>query len=111
MSNDEPSNTSEWHRIADASEVVEGRALALDVGSVAIALYRLGEECFAIGDICPHLEYVALSDGYLEGTTIECPMHQSCFDIRTGAVLSPPAEDNVASYPVRVRDGAVFVQI
>ena len=91
--------------------MLEGTPYAAEIAGVPIGLYRRGAELLAIGDICPHQGDVYLSDGYLEGETIECPMHQSCFSLRDGAVLAPPAEEGVASYAVRVEDGAVFVEL
>ncbi|WP_205007826.1 non-heme iron oxygenase ferredoxin subunit [Sphingosinithalassobacter portus] len=100
----------EWVRVAAESDVVEGEPFASEYGENAIALYRYEGTIFAIGDICPH-EDVRLSEGWLEGDRIECPLHQSCFEIRTGKVIEGgPAYEDVAAYDVRVEDGAVFVR-
>lgn len=101
---------SDWVRIADASEIADGEPFASEWNGEAIALYRHEGEIFAIGDICTH-EHVRLSDGWFEGDRIECPLHQSCFEIRTGKVIEGgPASEGVASYQVKVEDGAVFVK-
>lgn len=101
---------SDWARIADETDVIEGEAFASEYDGEAIALYRYEGEVFAIGDICTH-EHTRLSDGWLEGGRIECPLHQSCFEIRTGKVIEGgPATEDVAAYTVKVEDGGIFVR-
>jgi nitrite reductase/ring-hydroxylating ferredoxin subunit len=102
---------SDWHRASALEEVWEGAPLAVQVAGKPIALYRFGEAVHAVGDICPHQKDVKLSEGYLDGDTIECPMHQSCFNVRTGKVLTPPACDDLPVYPVRIEDGQVLVEV
>jgi NAD(P)H-dependent nitrite reductase small subunit len=102
---------ADWHRVASADEIAEGQAYPATVAGTAIAVYRVEGALYAIGNICPHQGDVLLSDGFVDGDRVECPMHQSCFEIRTGKVLGPPAQDDVAAYPVKVEDGAVFVRV
>ncbi len=102
---------AEWHRVASEDEIKEGEAFPVTAAGAAIAVYRLEGALYAIGNICPHQGDVLLSDGFVDGDKIECPMHQSCFEIRTGKVLGPPAQQDVPAYPVKVEDGAVFVRV
>jgi nitrite reductase/ring-hydroxylating ferredoxin subunit len=99
----------EWTRVASPGDVIEGEPFASEADGVAIALYRLGDEIFAIGDICTH-EHVRLSDGWLDGDRIECPLHQSCFEIRTGKVLNDPAYVDVACFAVMVEGDDIYVR-
>ena len=80
------------------------------VGDVGIAVLRLEDGFFAISDVCTH-EYALLSEGFCEEGKLECPLHQACFDIRSGAALDEPAEIPVATYKVKVEDGGVFVEV
>ncbi|HEX4737319.1 MAG TPA: non-heme iron oxygenase ferredoxin subunit [Allosphingosinicella sp.] len=101
---------SDWVRIADESDVSDGEAFASEVEGEAIALYRYEGAIYAIGDVCTH-EHVRLSDGWLDGDRIECPLHQSCFEIRTGKVIEGgPAYEDVPAYAVKVEGGGVFVR-
>jgi len=102
---------AQWHRATALDEVWEGAPLALDIAGTAVALYRFAGEVHCVGDFCPHQANVRLSGGFLDGESIECPMHQSCFNVKTGKVLGPPAQDDIPTYPVRIEDGVVFVQI
>jgi nitrite reductase/ring-hydroxylating ferredoxin subunit len=84
-----------------------GRAI---VGGEEIAVYNVGGEFYATSDTCTHDE-ASLSDGELFGHVVECPLHGARFDVRTGRALSLPAVYPVKSYPTRVVDGAVEVEL
>jgi len=100
----------EWHRVASEADLSPETPLGVRVGDVQIAVVRLEDGIFAINDVCTH-EYALLSEGYCEEGKLECPLHQALFDIRTGKALTEPAEVDVATYPVKVEGGAVFVQV
>lgn len=98
------------NRVADASALPIGGLQRVVVDGVAICLAHAEEGNFyAIGDRCTH-EAVSLSDGELWGMEVECPLHASVFDVRTGAVAGAPATLPVQSYPVVVEEGAVYVE-
>ena len=101
---------AEWHRVAAEADLKPETPLGVRVGDEQIMLVRLEDGIFAINDVCTH-EYAVLSEGFCEDGRIECPLHQACFDIRTGKALNEPAEVDVATYPVKVEGGAVFVQV
>lgn len=101
---------SDWVRIADENDVSDGEPFASECDGEAIALYRYEGAIYAIGDVCTH-EHVRLSDGWLDGDRIECPLHQSCFEIRTGKVIEGgPAYEDVPAFAVKVEEGGVFVR-
>ena len=106
----EARNTKQWVRLVAAGDVTEGDVQRCDVGKSCIALFNLGGRFYATSDICTHA-YAHLSDGYLDGETIECPLHQGLFHIPTGRAMAPPVTENLRTYPVRVEDGEVYVEI
>lgn len=75
-----------------------------------IALYNVDGEFFATQDVCTHAES-SLSEGYLEDDTIECGWHMARFCVRTGKALSLPATTDLATYPTKVVDGSVHVEV
>ncbi len=93
---------SDFTRACLLADIPSGQALAVTVGDVKIALVRDGETVYAIKDACSHAD-VALSEGEVSGCTLECWLHGSQFDLRTGEPLSPPATAAVPIYPTRVR--------
>ena len=64
----------------------------------------------AVHNVCSHA-YAKLDEGRLRGIRVICPLHGASFDVRTGAVLGAPATVPLASYPVRVVDGRIEVQV
>ncbi|WP_319455900.1 MULTISPECIES: bifunctional 3-phenylpropionate/cinnamic acid dioxygenase ferredoxin subunit [unclassified Mycobacterium] len=75
-----------------------------------VAVFHVDGEYFAIGDICTHGQS-SLAEGYLDGTEVECSWHFAKFCLRTGRALTLPATEDVATYPVRVEDDIVFVDV
>jgi 3-phenylpropionate/trans-cinnamate dioxygenase ferredoxin subunit len=97
-----------FERACTLAEVPEDEAVAVTLGRYDIAVARDGDEVFAVEDQCSHAA-VALSEGEVEGCTLECFLHGSRFDLRTGKPIGPPATEPVATFPVEVRDGDVYV--
>jgi nitrite reductase/ring-hydroxylating ferredoxin subunit len=75
---------------------------------VEVALCRVEDEVFAVGNICTHA-FARLSDGFQEGSEVFCPLHQGSFDVRTGAAIAAPCHEPIASYPTRIENGIVLV--
>lgn len=98
----------EWVPVARVGDVRSGEGLRVEVQDVPVAVWNVDGEFFATDDICSH-EEASLSDGFLWGETIECPLHGAQFDVRTGRVLSLPAVLPIASYQIKVEDGTIFV--
>jgi 3-phenylpropionate/trans-cinnamate dioxygenase ferredoxin component len=99
-----------YTRACALSEVPKDGALGVDLDGTLVAIVRSGEEIFAISDICSHAE-VALSDGEVYDHTIECWLHGSCFDLRTGEPTGPPATKPITTYPVKIEGDDVLVSL
>lgn len=88
-----------------------GEALRLNM-EPPIAVYRLGDGYYATDDNCSHAQAsLAAGDIDLEECSVECPYHGSLFDIRSGKVLSLPANRPIKTYPVKVVDDQVLVEV
>lgn len=96
-----------WVRACASAELAPGEAIAVEVDP-PIALFNVDGEFYAIDDLCSHA-FASLAEGYIYGDTVECAFHFAKFDIKTGKALTTPGFASVASYAVRVTDGAVFV--
>ena len=99
-----------WVRVAARSELTAGEVLGVDLAGRSIALYEVEGEVYATDNICTHA-YARLSDGWLDGDAIECPLHAARFEVRSGKVLSPPAIDDLKIYPVRIAGDAIEVEL
>lgn len=97
-----------WVQVATVSEIAEDTALSVQVAGDDVCLARSDGQLYALRDECSHGQ-VALSDGDVESATVECVMHGSRFDLRTGRALTPPAVQSVAVYQVRVVGDDVYV--
>ena len=92
-----------FQRACSLAEVPTDEALGVNIGAYGVAVARDGDEVFAIQDLCSHAA-VALSEGEVEDCTVECWLHGSRFDLRTGKPTGLPATEPVATFPVEVRD-------
>jgi 3-phenylpropionate/trans-cinnamate dioxygenase ferredoxin subunit len=100
---------TEFIRICSTEDVPKGTAVRAVTGDLEIAVVHGEDDNFyAVYDECSHAA-VALSEGEIDGCTIECWLHGSRFDLRTGDPTGLPATEPVPVYPVEIRDGDVFV--
>ncbi len=98
-----------YRRLCSLGELREGTAIAVPLGDgrrLALLLQR--GEVFAFSDRCTH-EEASLSEGFVDGYVVECPKHGASFDVRTGKVLALPATRDLATFPVRIAEGQVWV--
>ncbi len=95
-------------KVADVNDIPNGEALQVQADGETLALVRVDGEVYCINDICTH-EHAHLSEGFCEGHEIECPLHGSIFDVRTGEVKSLPATEDVKTYPVKLEGDEVHV--
>ncbi len=87
-----------------------GDVVGVQVGGKEIALYEVEGEVFATDNICTH-GHARMSDGFLEGREIECPLHQGKFDVCTGAALCAPLTENIKTYAVRIENMRVMLKL
>jgi len=93
-------------------ELPDGGAWRYDGDGVRVAIVRIGDDVYAIGDRCSHAD-VSLSEGEVDrdACTIECIKHGSTFDLRTGEPETLPATRPVPVYRAFVRDGVVVLEL
>jgi NAD(P)H-dependent nitrite reductase small subunit len=97
-------------KVARADEVASGETRLVEIEGRRIALFNLGGTFYAIDDTCPH-RGGPLSQGFIQGDVVVCPWHGARFRLETGEVLSPPAQQGVACYPVRVHGQDIEIEI
>ena len=92
------------------TEVPDGGAIAVEVEGVELALVRDGDVVYAVVDECSHAA-IPLSEGEVEGNEIECWLHGSRFDLRTGKPVNLPATEPVQTYPTTIEGDTVLVDL
>lgn len=97
-------------QVSDIAPPVPGSAVRVTMGSHSIAVFNIGTALLAIDAACTHVRG-PLERGRVEGTIVTCPLHGSKFDLRTGEVLRGPAVQPVKTYPVRIENGKVAIEI
>lgn len=100
---------ADWVDVACVKDFPPGSVRVLEVEGTPIAVFNVAGRYYAIEDLCSH-EEETLSDGEVEGEEIACPRHGARFSLVTGAALSPPAYEAVATFAVRVEDGVVKIR-
>jgi 3-phenylpropionate/trans-cinnamate dioxygenase ferredoxin component len=101
---------SDFVRVAALSELGDDTARRVEVDGVDVCLARSDGEVFAVDDVCSHAE-IPLSEGEVEAGTVECWLHGSRFDLRTGEPTGPPASEPVPTYPVKIDGDDVLVAV
>ncbi len=102
---------SGWHHAARLDELPEATLQEVRVGIASVLLVRRGTTVHACATLCPH-KFTHLTDGRLDGDRLTCAMHTASFDLATGHPL--PGQEwagRLQTYPVRIREGTVEVQL
>lgn len=100
-------------KVCKINELAPGSAIRIATGGPEpIAVFRLEDGFYATSDTCTHAQTsLAAGDVDLEDCTVECPYHGALFDIKTGRAMGAPASRPVRSYPVKIIDGEVFIEM
>ena len=95
-------------KVAQAGELGPGQMKLVELGDERILLANVGGQLHAVDEVCSHA-YAPLSEGDINGVEIECPLHGSVFDVTTGQPLSPPADEGLTVYQVRVEGNDILI--
>ena len=99
-----------WVLVGTTDNIEVEDIIRFDHNDRTFCVYKLEDGFYATDGICTH-EDVHLEDGLVMDNEVECPMHQGVFDIKTGEAVSPPACDDLKTYPVKVEDNNIYIQI
>lgn len=95
-------------KIADTSELNEGQMMLVETGDEHLVLAKVEGNFYAVSDLCTHAR-CSLSDGALDGPVLRCPCHGAEFDVRSGDVLAPPADEPLNTYEVKIDNTDILV--
>ena len=100
----------EFVPVLAASELPDDSMVAVDCRGVHLLLSKLEGEVFAVAGTCTH-EEADLGLGFKLDGRVTCPLHLSVFDLKTGAVLNPPATESLRSFKVKIEEETIFVEV
>jgi 3-phenylpropionate/trans-cinnamate dioxygenase ferredoxin subunit len=98
-----------WSRVGAVAALTEERPLSVDIDGTTVGLFLVGGEICAVEDVCPHA-YALLSQGFVEGDTVECPLHGAVFQLSTGKCLAGPSNRDIAVFDVKINGGDIFLR-
>lgn len=100
-----------WVRVASIDDVPQGEMIGVTTEAGKVALYHLDDgRIFATANVCTH-EFALLSDGWLEGCEVECPLHSGRFDVTSGKALCEPLKRDIRTFETELRNGEIFVAL
>jgi len=99
-----------WHVAGTVSDITEDQPLAAKVDDTELGVYVVAGKYYALEDVCPHA-YALLSQGFVEGEEVECPLHGAKFHIPTGRCTKEPGGRDLKCFPVRVEGDTVLVGV
>ena len=99
-----------WIEVGKSDSIDMEDLIRFDHSGKTFCVYRIEDGFYATDGICTH-EAVHLEDGLVMDDEIECPMHQGILNIKTGEAISPPACDDLKTYPVKVENDLVYINI
>ena len=109
-SQDKSSAEIKFVRVCDVKEIGSGKGKSFRVGKLFLAIFQSDGKFYATSDVCSH-EHELLSEGWLEGTTVECPRHGAVFDLVTGEAKSLPASKPIDVFALKIEGADVMVGV
>ncbi len=96
--------------VAKVSDIPDQSAKCVAVNDHRICVVNLSGTFYAVDDTCTHAE-ASLCEGEVTGDEIMCPLHMATFNLRTGEVTGPPADEDLATYPVQVNGDEIQIEV
>src|SRR5919202_1102079 len=102
-------NEDDFVKVAETKDIQTSQMKEVQIDSEDVCIANVDGKYYAIGNVCTH-EGGPLADGVLDGYEVECPWHQSRFDVRTGEVRGPPASESEPTYEIKVDGNSILVK-
>ena len=109
-SHSETSHSETWHAVAARADLSAEQPLAVKIGAIEIGLFELDGAIHAIEDVCPHA-YALLSQGFVDGDSVECALHGARFHIPSGRCTAEPGGRDLKTYKTRIVGDRIHVAV
>lgn len=97
-----------WYEAGDISDFEDDDRLVVDFDDISVLVIKLEDSYVAIENMCSHASF-ELDDAPIDGEQIICPLHGAHFCLRTGKALTPPAYEDISSFPTKIEGSKVYV--
>ena len=98
-------------KVGSYSDLANDQISAVSVDGVKVALYKIKDDVFATNEMCSHDECSLEDFGKIRGEEVECTCHGAMFRIKTGEVTRGPATSPLKTYPVKIVDGEIWIEV
>ena len=96
--------------VCSVDDLPPGEAKRVD-GDPAVAVFHVGDDFYAVADLCTHA-VASMSEGYVDDDgTVECPIHAARFCLKTGKALCLPATEDLRTFPLAIEDGEIYLEM
>lgn len=99
-----------WHEFDNLDAITADSVTSQSIGEALVSVALINGEYYAFDTMCSHAK-ISMAEGPLCGFEIECPAHGARFDVRDGSAKCLPATRAIATYPTKVEDGALYVEL
>ncbi|GJH14275.1 Rieske (2Fe-2S) domain-containing protein [Caballeronia temeraria] len=100
----------QWQSVGRIDQIAEDAPIEFKGRGVEVGVFKVGESLYAIENVCPHA-YALLTQGFVDGDTVECPLHEAVFHIPTGKCLKEPGGRDLKMYAVRLAGEEIQIKV
>lgn len=100
---------TDWIDVCTEDRLVAGEHIIIDIDGTAVAIFKLGKQFYAVEDVCSH-DGSEIASGLVDGDEIICPRHGARFCLKTGEAKCAPAYENIATFPIQIKNKRVQVR-
>ncbi|RQN35262.1 non-heme iron oxygenase ferredoxin subunit [Paraburkholderia tropica] len=100
----------QWRCAGHAGDLTEDAPIEYKLDGTEIGIYRVGDEVYALENVCPHA-YALLTQGFVDEGTVECPLHEAVFDIKSGECIKGPGGRALKQYAVRLAGEEIQIKV
>ena len=102
--------SEQWQCAGHAGDLKDDAPIEYKLNGTEVGIYKVGDEVYALENVCPHA-YALLTQGFVDGDTVECPLHEAVFHIPTGKCLKEPGGRDLKRYQVRLAGEEIQIKV
>ncbi|BEU21162.1 non-heme iron oxygenase ferredoxin subunit [Paraburkholderia terrae] len=100
----------QWRCAGELAQLSEDNPIEYKLDGVEVGIFKVGGQIYALENVCPHA-YALLTQGFIDGETVECPLHEAVFHIPSGKCLKEPGGRDLKTYAVRLAGEEIQIKV